>query len=386
MIGWVVVMAKPGPRRDASAVSRRAFLIAATAAGIAGTQGARAKGARQSADRAGPGSSTYKMGILGTGNIAERAVIMPARDVPELSIEAVGSRTAQRGREYADRHRIPRSLDYEALISDPAIDIVYIALPVSLHADWSVRAMEAGKHVLCEKPLASNTEEAVKVADAMRKSGRVYMEAFHYPYHPFARRVRDILDTRAIGAMVSVDASLDIPAQKMPPNNIRRQFALGGGVLMDAGCYPVRALLDILGNFERVVDARADIDSADPQVDMTMSATLTFAGGRQGRLHTTFLATDKLRMNVTVHGERGTLAIDSLFVPQSGGALRLDWEGHSYSEKADSSPSYLFQLRELVRCIRDGAPVLTSADNGILTMRAIDAIYTKAGLRLRGTT
>ena len=382
-------MATAAKRSAARSVSRREFLVAAAGTAAAGTAAARAGGRAavgSSTGAAGTKSAAHKIGILGTAHIAERAVIIPARDVPELTVEAVGSRSAERGREYAQKHGIARSLDYEALIADPAIDIVYIALPVSLHADWSMRALKAGKHVLCEKPLASNAEEAAEVARVVRQSGRVYMEALHYPYHPFAKRVRDILDTRAIGPLVSVDASLDIPAQKMPSQNIRRQFALGGGVLMDAGCYPVRALLDILGNFEQVVDAKADIDSTDPQVDMTMSATLAFAGGRQGRLHTTFLATDKMSMNVTVRGERGTLAIDSLFVPQSGGALRVNWEGRSYSEKADPSPSYLYQLRELVRSIRDGAPVLTSADNGILTMRAIDAIYTKAGLRLRGTT
>jgi len=325
------------------------------------------------------------IGILGTGKIAERALLEPAKEVPEVSVDAVASRVLERAQAYADANAIPRALTYEGLIADPDIDIVYITLPPSMHAEWSIRALEAGKHVLCEKPMTSNAAEAKQLADVVHRSDRVWMEAFHYPYHPFAKRVRDMLDTKAIGDIESVDAHFQIPAKFIAPDNIRRQYALGGGAMMDVGCYALRVLRDILGDVEQVREAQAEIDPTDPQIDLAIRAALEFEGGREGRIVGSFLAGDDVDVEVTVRGDQGTLNITSLYLPQLGGQLRLEWEGRVYVEQADPRPTYLFQLRELVRCIRDGAPVLTSVDDGARTMSAIDAIYRKAGLRPRGT-
>jgi predicted dehydrogenase len=377
-------MSKSTTGSTSIAVSRRQLLALAAASSAVGSTQA-ATGEVAPAPKAAPGSTVYRIGILGSAGIVERALLTPAKEVPEIAIEAIGSRTAARGREYADKHGIPRALDYEAVVHDPAIDIVYVPLPVALHAEWSIKAMEAGKHVLCEKTMTANGDEAAKVAAVARRTGRVFMEAYHYPYHPYARRVRDLLDTRAIGAIKSVEANMDIPDFVTGADNIRRQFELGGGSMIDAGCYALHGLCDILGDAERVTSAKAVVDKADPQIDMTMDATLAFAGGRTGKIHTSFLGGKQGVMNVTVHGTAGTLSVDSLFVPQWGGSLRMEWGGRTYTEKADVTPSYVFQLRELVRCIRDGAPVLTSADNGVALMRTIDAIYTKAGLKRRGT-
>jgi len=324
-----------------------------------------------------------KIGILGTGNIAARALVDPARDVPEVAIDAVASRTMERARSYAATHGIPRSMGYDDLLADGAVDVVYITLPPSLHAEWSIRSLEAGKHVLCEKPMTANAAQARGVAEAVRRSGRVYMEAFHYPYHPFAQRVRDLLDTRAIGRISSVEANFQIPRKAIGAGNIRLQSALGGGAMMDAGCYPLRVLRGLLGDVERVLQAEAVCAPSDPQVDLAMRATLLFAGGCRGRLNASFLAEDRAVVNVLIRGEEGSLDIESLYVPQWGGGLRMDWDGRTYLEQADSTPSYVFQLRELARCVRDGAPVLTSAGDGVRNMEAIDAIYVKAGLQVR---
>ena len=327
--------------------------------------------------------NVLKIGILGTGNIAARALVAPAREVPELSVDAVASRDPGRASAYAESQGIPRAMGYEALLADAAVDIVYITLPPSMHAEWSLRALRAGKHVLCEKPMAANAAQARAVADAVRGGRQVYMEAFHYPYHPFAKRVRDVLDTRAIGALQSAEANFQIPGKFIATGNIRRQSALGGGAMMDAGCYPLHVLRGLLGEVEEVLEGVADTDAADPQVDLSMRATLRFAGGRTGRLHASFLAEEKAAVNVTVRGSAGVLEIESLYVPQWGGGLAMRWDGHAYAEKADATPSYVFQLRELVRCVRDGAPVLTSADDGVRNMAAIDTIYRKAGLEVR---
>lgn len=370
-------------------VNRRQLFFATAAAGVAQSafSAALTDPAPGQAPGAGPStqSSPYRIGMLGTGFVTQMAMINPAKQVPEVRVEAAGSRSAERGRAFADKYGIPRSLDYEALIHDPSIDIVYIALPIALHAEWAIRALEAGKHVLCEKSMTANGDEADKVAQAVRKSGRVFMEGYHFPYHPFWQRVRDLLHTRAIGSIKSVEATFDANIPKLTtPDNFRANFETGGGNLLDSGCYPLYALCDILGDVQNVVSAEAEVFPTDRRVDLSIAATLAFAGGLQGKLRSNWRATTP-KMNVTVYGDAGTLTVDQFFMPQAGGTLRMDWDGHSYAESVtDRTPTFVYQLRELARCIRDGAPVLTSADNGTRLMRACDAIYTKAGLPLRG--
>jgi len=329
-------------------------------------------------------TTPLRIGTLGTGSIVARALLGPASEVPEVTVAAVASRSPEKARSYADTHGIAKACRYDELIADPDIDIVYIALPNSMHAEWSIRALKAGKHVLCEKPMTSNLAQANEVAAAAGRSRGVYMEAFHFPYHPFAKRVRDILDTRAIGRILSADAQFQIPARAFTPTNIRFNFELAGGAMMDAGCYVVQALRSMLGESRQVLDAVATVDRADPRVDTGMRATVEFEGDRRATLCASFLAGEKAAVDITLRGESGQLTISSLYVPQWGGALRLELAGRTYSEAAEPTPSYVFQLRELVRCVRDGAPVLTSAANGAVNMSLIDAIYQKAGLPLRG--
>jgi predicted dehydrogenase len=154
---------------------------------------------------------------------------------------------------------------------------------------------------------------------------------------------------------------------------------------MDAGCYPLNALRHAFGEPEAVIEASAETETTNPQVDLGLRATLAFRDGIVGTLHASFLARERADVEILIEGERGRLVVQSLYVPQWGGSLRLEWNGRVYEEPADQTPSYVFQLRELARCVRDGAPVLTSAEDGVLNMRAIDAIYDKAGLRRRGT-
>jgi predicted dehydrogenase len=325
-----------------------------------------------------------RIGTLGTAGIVARALLRPGKDVPEVAVVSVGSRTLEKAQAYASTHGIPKACLYEDVIADPEIDVVYIALPNSMHAEWSIRALRAGKHVLCEKPMTSNTAEALEVARVVAQGTGVYMEAFHFPFHPFAKRVRDILDTRAIGAILSADAQFQIPSRAFQPGNIRFNFALAGGAMMDAGCYIVQALRGILGESRQVMEAVATPDQADPRVDTGMRAIVEFAGGSRATLHASFLAAEKAAVDITLRGEAGELTISSLYVPQWGGSLRLEAGRRVYTESADPTPSYVYQLRELVRCVRDGAPVLTSAANGVANMKLIDAIYSKAGLPLRG--
>jgi predicted dehydrogenase len=329
-------------------------------------------------------SDLIRIGILGTGNIAARAVLGPVRQVTEVAVVAVASRDSNKAAAYAAANSIPRHCDYDGLLADPNVDVVYITLPNGLHAEWSIRALEAGKHVLCEKPMASNEAEAKAIAETVRRTERVFMEAFHFPYHPFFKRVRDMLDTRAIGRMTHVNAEFEIPGSFIPAGDHRLSYAMAGGALMDAGCYPLYALRLLAAEVESVASASAELDSTDAQVDLRMRANLALAGGIGADFVTSFLAKDKPTVDLVLTGEDGRLVVKLLVLPHLGATLRLEWRGQVYEEFAESTPSYEYQLRELVRSVSKGAPVLTSADGGALNMRAIDSIYSKAGLHIRG--
>ncbi len=302
-----------------------------------------------------------------------------------MAVTAVASRTAERAEAFTMEHGIGRATTYEDLLHDPEVDVVYITLPPSLHAEWSIRAMEAGKDVLCEKPLAANAGEAEAIDAAAQRTGRVFVEAYHYHHHPLARRVRDLVGAGAIGAVEHVEARFSIPGRFIRPGNIRLDGALGGGALMDAGCYNVHAVRHLLGEPE-VVAARATVSDDDPTVDLALSADLRFPGGATGTVEADFLGEEGEDVELVLEGTRGRLVVTSLYVPQWGGRLRGEWDGHPFEEPVDPTTSFVFQLRELVRSVRDGSPVLTPAADGAATMRVIDACYRAAGLAPRTGT
>ena len=326
-----------------------------------------------------------RIGVLGTGKIAVRALVDPAPAVPDIKIHRVASREPARAAAFAATHGIAASSSYEHLLADPDIDVVYVALPNAMHAEWSIRALESGKHVLCEKPMSSNAVEAQQVTHAVERTGRVYLEAMHYVHHPFFRRIREVAESGVLGDLTHVEDRFQIPSKVISSDNIRRDFTLAGGALMDAGCYCVHFLRQLWGEPEAVLAATAETTRDDPQVDLGMTTTLAFPGGRTGAVRASFLAEETADAVTTLRGSAGTLEITSIYVPQWGGKLRIDAGDTVVEEAADPTPSYVFQLRHLVRCVRGGAPVHTSASDGALTMRAVDDIYETAGLAPRGT-
>ncbi len=210
-----------------------------------------------------------RIGALGVARITPAALIKPSRVVPQVAVTAVAARDPARAREFAGKHGIPVVHDsYEALIGDPEVDAIYNPLPNSLHAPWTLRAIAAGKHVLCEKPFASNEAEAAGVAAAAKSAGVVVMEAFHYRYHPLARQMQQIA-AGELGELRHVEAALCFPLPRF--SDIRYRFDLAGGATMDAGCYAINCIR-MLGQGEpEVTGAQAKLRS--PDVDRAMSPT-----------------------------------------------------------------------------------------------------------------
>ena len=322
-----------------------------------------------------------RIGILGAARIAPMALIRPARQVPEATVVAVAARDRSRAQAFATKHGIPKVPDsYDALLADPEIDAIYNPLPNSLHCAWTIRALQAGKHVLCEKPIASNAAEAERMAAAARDTGRVLMEAFHWRYHPLASRIRAIIDADEIGAVRHVEAHLCIPLLR--PGDIRFRRDLAGGATMDVGCYTINIVRFLAGAEPEVVRAAARLSS--PGVDRYMEADFRFADGRTGRMTCSLLYAVLLRVSARVRGDRGEIAILNPLAPQIYHRLTVRTEHGKRTEHLRGDATYTYQLRAFVGAVRDGAAIPTGPDDAIANMRVIDAVYLKAGLDPRG--
>jgi predicted dehydrogenase len=325
-------------------------------------------------------SAPLRIGILGAARIAPLALIRPARENARAEVIAVAARDAEKARRFAARHGIPRvHKTYEALLGDPQVDAIYNPLPNSHHGLWTLRALAAGKHVLCEKPFTANAEEAQRVADAARASGLVVMEAFHWRYHPLAARLLAILASGELGELRHVEARLCAPLLK--PGDIRYRGDLAGGAAMDMGCYCVSIVRALGGAEPRVVSARAKLSS--PGVDRAMDAELAFPGGASGRVVCSMFSWRLLGVSARVLGSRGELHVTNPIAPQFFHRLTVKSERGRRREQVKDGTSYGHQLGAFVRAVQDGAPLPTSADDAVKNMAVIDAIYRAAGMEPR---
>lgn len=327
--------------------------------------------------------SPLRMGVLGAARIAPMALLRPARKVPGVEISAVAARDRSRARAFARRHGIARVHDdYAALVDDPDLDAVYVPLPNGLHAEWTERAVRAGKHVLCEKPFAANAAEARRVAAAARESDRVVLEAFHWRYHPLGERMVEICRLGLLGTIRHVETALCIPLPL--PGDIRYRLDLAGGALMDTGCYTIHMLRHLSGE-EPAEVTTAEAKLASPRVDRFMRATFAFPSGATGRITCSLFSARLFQISARVVGDAGELRVFNPLGPQILHRLVLRTEAGRQPERFSREPTYLFQLRAFERAVRDGRPFPTDVDDAVANMRVIDAVYEKAGLGPRGT-
>jgi predicted dehydrogenase len=327
-------------------------------------------------------ASPLRIGILGAARIAPMALIRPARAVPEAQIVAVAARDPERARRFAAKHGVPRvAASYDALIEDPELDAVYNPLPNGLHCEWTLRALRAGKHVLCEKPIAANAGEAEQMARAAQDCGRELVEAFHWRYHPLAARMRELVRGGALGEVQRVEASMCIPLPL--PGDIRYRFDLGGGATMDTGCYAIN-LVRFLAEAEPSVTS-VQVRRSSPEVDRWMRAELAFEDGRSGRVECSLFSAKLLSVRARVIGSRGELDVFNPVAPHLYHRLRVRSDGETRSERVRGDATYTHQLRAFVAHVRGGERMSTDARDAVSNMRVIDAVYDGAGMRRRGT-
>jgi predicted dehydrogenase len=323
------------------------------------------------------------IGCLGAARIAPAALIKPAAANDGVVCAAVAARDPERARAFATKHNIPKVHDtYEALLADDELDAVYNPLPNGLHGLWTVRALDAGKHVLCEKPFTANAVEAQEVADAAAASGLVVMEAFHWRYHPMAARMLEVIASGELGDVRRIEAALCFPLPMF--KDIRYQLDLAGGALMDAGCYPVSMVRALAGAEPSVVRASAKLQS--PGVDRRMEAELAFDDGRTGAILTSMWSSTLLRMRVRVVGTRATMRVFNPTNPHMLNRLSVSGSNGRRHERVRGGPTYGYQLEAFRAAVQEGKPTLTPPSDAVANMTVIDAIYRAAGLEPREPT
>ena len=268
---------------------------------------------------------TLRIGVLGAARITPAALIRPARGVPEVEVTAVAARDEAKAQKFAAKHGIAKvHPSYDALLADPDIDAVYNPLPNGLHGRWTIAAVQAGKHVLCEKPFTANADEARAVADVVRPTDRVVMEAFHYRYHPFTQRVVEILGSGEIGDVRHIEAWMCIPL--LLPRDIRWQLPLAGGSLMDVGCYALHQLRTYAGAEPEITSATAKL--LKPGIDRWVRADARFADGRTGRITVSMLSARLLSLGARIDGTKGSVAVRNPTDPAAPRPAHRHRRGH----------------------------------------------------------
>ncbi|MFE1835211.1 Gfo/Idh/MocA family protein [Streptomyces sviceus] len=324
-----------------------------------------------------------RIGVLGAARISGASLIGPAWATGHRVV-AVAARDRARAEAWAAEHGVERVAgSYAELIADPEVEVVYNPLANGLHGPWNLEALAAGKHVLSEKPSASNADEAAEVREAAAKAGTVFMEAFHYLFHPVTRRLHEVLASGEIGELRHVETMVAIPAPA--DSDPRWSLPLAGGAVMDLGCYSlhaVRVLAPWAGGAPRLVSARGGERAGAPGVDEWLDADLAFPGGATGsaRCH---MAYDRLEMSCRIIGSRGEVFAPNFVLPHTDDRVVVRTAAGERTERLGTRSSYTYQLEAFADRVRGGAPLPLDPDDAVATMTLIDTAYRAAGFEPR---
>ncbi len=321
-----------------------------------------------------------KWGVLGVARIATEKVIPAMQRGVATEIAAIASRNLARARAAAERLGILRAFgSYEELLADPEIEAVYNPLPNELHVPWTIKALEAGKHVLCEKPIGLDADEARSLIAARDRSGKLVAEAFMVRTHPQWRRVRALVDEGAIGGVSAIQTFFSY--RLLDPENVRNRPP-GGGGLYDIGCYAILTARYVFGAEPMRVVATLDRDP-NFRTDRLVSAIVEFPGGR----HLTFSAATQLsgHQRVTIVGEAGRIEVEIPFnaPPDRPTKILIDsgadlFGGGAKVEEFPVCDQYTLQGDAFSRAVSGEAPLEFPIEDAVLNMRVIDALFRSA--------
>ncbi len=318
------------------------------------------------------------IGIMGAARVAPMAIVEPAARRSDIKVAAVASKRAGSAAAFAAKHGIPVAYDtYEALIADPSIDVIYNALTPHLHAELSIVALEANKHVLCEKPFAMNAEEARRMVEAGERTGRRIIEAFHDHYHPVFLYLKDLVDSGSLGRLTSLRAVFN---NTIPPveGDFRRTATMGGGVLREFGCYPVHWCRSLLGEEPEVVSAEATLTKDG--VDEDTTALLRFPSGVLAEIEARMSPGWNMYARLHIVGDRGSVEAINSLLPHRGHSIIERIDGGLREHTLAGGTTFDYQLAMLVEALTNGRPLPTEGADPIDNMATIDAIYAAAGI------
>ncbi|TFK51866.1 NAD(P)-binding protein [Heliocybe sulcata] len=363
-----------------------------------------------------PDSAPIKFGILGAARIAPIALVDPAKCHPEAVVLAVAARDKTRADEFAKKHGIPKvyggANGYQELIDDPELDAIYNPLPNGLHYEWTMKALAAGKHVLLEKPSADTAEETRKMFELAEQKNLVLLEAFHYRFHPSAQRVKEIIDSGELGGIKSISAQLAIPKGILQDSDIRLKHSLGGGAMMDMGCYTMSCIRYFTGSDPlEVTEAKAEapilkdasLSSETALVDGTTTAHLALPNSISGSLMVSFglpgwgpwgILPRFPELGVQIECEGGEIvyfnypgswAYHYITVKTRDGNGRKVRTEKAYKPKSGKGEewwtTYRYQLEAFVDKLKGRSPEhWMSAEDSIANIQWIENVYTKTGL------
>lgn len=315
---------------------------------------------------------TIRFGILSTAKIARVHVVPAMQTANHVSVTAIASRDPERSKRVAKTLNIPHAYgSYEELLQSTDVDAIYIPLPNHLHVEWAIKALEAGKHVLCEKPIGMNRDDAAKLKTAADNYPHLkVMEAFMYRHHPRWKRVLDIVKSGKLGEIKSVHSFFSY--FNTDPENYRNRLEMGGGSLMDIGCYSISVARLIFGREPGKVFGYSE---KDPQfnTDRLTSGLLSFGSGTSVFTCATQAHNDQF---VKIHGTEGMIAIDRPFSPDPAkeSILRITLNGKQSRESFAPCNHYTLQAEQFAEAILNDTPVPISLDDSLANMAVIDQI------------
>ncbi len=316
-------------------------------------------------------SRPLRVGILGASRIAGPAIIEPA-SILGHKVVTIAARDPRRAAAFATDHGVARSsASYRAVIEDPEVDLVYNGLVNSEHANWNIAALEAGKHVLTEKPSAANAEQAVRVAEASRQTSKRLFEGFHYLHHPVNLRIREAVTSGELGQLQEVGFRLQTEAP--PDSDPRWSAALAGGATMDLGCYVLSAAR-ALGRWTSGEPTVSDLSRAERSggVDAKVRATLSYPNGLTGRAVWDMDADERV-MTWRVTGSAGSITALAFAVPGMDNRVVIENADGRREERLGDQTSYTYQLAAVAEALATAGPFDSDAEDAVATMRLIDA-------------
>lgn len=321
-------------------------------------------------------TDTIRWGILGTADIARKALIPAMNEASNAVAAAVASRDGERARTYADKNGIPVAYgSYDELLADPEIDAVYNPLPVSMHAEWSIRAAEAGKPVLCEKPLCVNGAEARAMRAAFDERGLLLMEAIMFRHHPLTREVARMVAEGYVGELRMVHAQFN--ADPAGEDNIRLRKETGGGALLDVGCYCTSVMRLLAGAEPADVTAQATYNEND--VDVGFVGTMLFPRGVVGHLGCGLRT--QFDCSYGACGSEGRLLVDwgaMVAWPGEDFVIRRWRGGESDEVVVPAANHYKLMVEDFGRALLDGTPPVLDIEDSVLNMDAMDRLMAAA--------